>query len=145
VVSIDSRVGTKVFAFVFSLKFSLKFTFRFRKSFFTKRQKFRESFRENKMFDFAKTHGKKSINGKFSLLLLLKILGRSLSSVKMMWFCNKFHEGGDKSFRFRFVAKVFAKFNFCIREKILAKLQNFRQSFRENLIFFRTRAATLRL
>jgi hypothetical protein len=47
----------------------------------------------------------------------------------MMWFCNKFHYGEDESFDFVFSQK-FSKFNFRFREKILAKVQNFRESFR---------------
>jgi hypothetical protein len=56
-----------------------------------------------------------------------KILGRSRGSVKMMWFCNIFNYGGDKSFRFCF----FVKFSFRFCKKILAKVQN----FHKNLIF----------
>jgi hypothetical protein len=52
---------------------------------------------------------------------------------------------GTKIFDFVFFAKVFAKFNFRFREKILAKVRNFQESFRENMIFFCSRAATLRL
>jgi hypothetical protein len=79
------------FRFLFFAKVFAKFTFRFRERFFMKRRNFRESFRENKIFDFAKTVGEKSLNGKFYLFVLVKILGTSLSGVKMTWFCNKFH------------------------------------------------------
>jgi hypothetical protein len=42
---------------------------------------------------------------------------------------------GTKVFDIFFFAKVFAKFNFRFREKILAKVLNFRENFRGNLIF----------
>jgi hypothetical protein len=60
---------------------------------------------------------------------------RSQSSVKMMWLCNIFNYGGDERFRFRFFRESF-------RKKILTKVRIFCESFRENLIFFRTTVAT---
>jgi hypothetical protein len=84
-----NRVGTKVFAFIFSRKFSRNSNFVFAKDSVRKDETFAKVFAKTKFFDFAKTEGGKSLNGNFCLFVLLKMLRRSLSGVKMTWYFNK--------------------------------------------------------
>jgi hypothetical protein len=129
---IHTSVGTKVFAFVFSRN-SL---FVFAKDSLRKDGTFAKVFAKTKFSISRKCRGKNHSRADFAYYL--KYWEGVVAAWKWCDFATNLIKVGTKFFDFVF----FAKFNFRFCEKKLAESI---RNFRENLISFRTRSATLRL